>query len=102
MGEMCTSIRHLKIKKKNYLSASLSVCLYVLKVEEEVGLVAGEEQEEADLVRTVMEVEVGGAQGLLAQFEPLLVAVVGNPSKYPNERLQTAASLALGKFMMIR
>lgn len=56
---------------------------------------------EAELMRRVCEVEVGG-EGLLAMYEPLLVAVVTNPSKYPHPALQTSAALALAKFMLIR
>ena len=49
-----------------------------------------------------MDVEVSGGDGFLLVFEPLLVSVVANPSKYPCQQLQTAAVLALAKFMLMR
>ena len=64
--------------------------------------VGGSDEQEADFVRKVMETEVGGAGGMLAAFEPLIVCVVSNPSKYACEGLQTAAALSLSKFMLIR
>ena len=71
-------------------------------VEDEMGLAgAAAEDIEADLVRKVCEFEVGGV-GLLSWFEPIIVAVVTNPSKYPCPTLQASASLALAKFMLIR
>ena len=57
---------------------------------------------EAELMRKVCETEVGGAAGMLACFEPLIVAVVTNPSNYPCPALQASAALALAKFMLIR
>ena len=70
--------------------------------EEEMGLSgAAADDTDAELMRRVCEVEVGG-EGLLAMFEPLLVAVVTNPSKYPNPAVQTSGALALAKFMLIR
>ena len=57
---------------------------------------------EAELMRKVCETEVGGAAGILACFEPLIVAVVTNPSNYPCPALQASAALALAKFMLIR
>ena len=69
--------------------------------EEELGLMGNDEQE-VDLVHKVMETEVGGAAGMLAVFEPLLVCITTNPSKFPCTKLQTAAALSLSKFMLIR
>ena len=63
---------------------------------------ASAEDADADLVRRVCELEVGGAGGLLAVFEPLIVAVVTNPSKYGCRVLQTSAVLTLAKYMLIR
>ena len=57
---------------------------------------------EAELIKKILEIEVGGAGGLLATFEPLIVGVVSNPSKYSCPTLQTSACLALAKYMMIR
>lgn len=68
---------------------------------EELGVGGGEEQE-ADLVHQVMETEVGGAGGMLATFEPLIVHIVSNPTKFSCDRIQTSAALALSKLMLIR
>lgn len=70
------------------------------ELEEELGIGGGDEQE-ADFVRKVMETEVG-AGGMLAAFEPLIVCVVSNPSKYNCDVLQSTAALSLSKFMLIR
>jgi len=71
-------------------------------VDEDLGLAAGGEDQEVDVIRRVMEVEVSGSEGFLLVFEPLLVSVVGNHNKYPCQQLQTAAVLALAKFMLMR
>ena len=60
------------------------------------------DESDAELIKKVLEIEVGGAGGLLATFEPLIVGVVSNPSKYVCPVLQTAACLALAKYMLIR
>ena len=73
----------------------------MVQVDEELALGSGDDYE-VDLMRRVLEEEVGGGNGLLAVFEPLLVAIIRNPSRYPCVQLQTAASLALAKFMLIR
>ena len=57
---------------------------------------------EAELMRKVCETEVGGVAGMLTCFEPLIVTVVTNPSKYPCPALQASAALTLAKFMLIR
>ena len=71
------------------------------ELEEELGLAGGEEQV-TELVRRVMETEVGGSGGMLAVFEPLVICIVGNPNKFPCDKLQTSATLALSKFMLVR
>ena len=60
------------------------------------------DESDVELIKKVLEVEVGGASGLLATFEPLIVDVVSNPSKYSCPALQTAACLSLAKFMLMR
>ena len=60
------------------------------------------DESDAELIKKVLEAEVGGASGLLATFEPLLVGIVSNPSKYSCPALQTTACLALAKFMLMR
>lgn len=55
-----------------------------------------------ELVKRVLEREVGGASGLLATFEPLLVEILVNPTKYPSADLSNSAALALAKFMLVR
>ena len=72
-------------------------------LEDEMGLTgAAADDIETELMRKVCETEVGGAAGMLACFEPLIVAVVTNPSNYPCPALQASAALALAKFMLIR
>ena len=63
---------------------------------------ASADDTDAELIRRVLETEVGGAGGLLVIFEPLIVGVVSNPSKYDCPALQTSACLALAKYMLIR
>lgn len=63
---------------------------------------ASADDTDAELIRKVLETEVGGAGGLLVTFEPLIVGVVSNPSKYDCSSLQTSACLALAKYMLIR
>lgn len=71
-------------------------------IEEEMGLAgAAADDAEAELMRRVCEIEVGEG-GLLGWFEPLIVAVVTNPSRYPFPALQASAALTLAKFMLIR
>ncbi len=62
---------------------------------------AAADDAEAELIRKVCETEVGGS-GMLTAFEPLIVTVVTNPSKYPSASLQASATLALAKYMLIR
>lgn len=39
---------------------------------------------------------------MLAEFAPLVVAVCSNPGEYDHKELQTAATLALAHFMLVR
>ncbi len=55
-----------------------------------------------ELVKRVLEGEVGGAPGLLATFEPLIVEVLVNPTKYQSADLSNSAALTLAKLMLIR
>lgn len=55
-----------------------------------------------ELIKRVLDGEVGGTSGLLATFEPLIMEILANPTKYPNVGLSNSAVLALGKFMLIR
>ena len=63
---------------------------------------ASADDTDAELIKKILETEVGGAGGLLVTFEPLIVGVVTNPSKYSCPVLQTSACLTLAKYMMIR
>ena len=56
---------------------------------------------EAELIRKVCTEEVCD-RGLLGALLPLVVAVVTKPSLYPSLQLQTAATLALSKYMLVR
>ena len=70
------------------------------ELEEELG-VGGGEDHDAEFVRKVLDTEVGSA-GMLAGFQPLIVAVVSNPNNFPCCQLQTAAATALSKVMLLR
>ncbi|XP_053379231.1 condensin complex subunit 1-like [Mercenaria mercenaria] len=71
-------------------------------IEEEMGLAgAAAEDAESEYIRKICECEVVTGNTLLAAFGPLLEAVCSNHQKYPDQELQTAASLALAKFMMV-
>ncbi|XP_071110071.1 condensin complex subunit 1-like [Haliotis cracherodii] len=71
-------------------------------MEDEMGLAgAAAEDTESEYIRRICEMEIVSGAGLLSEFEPLLVAVCSSPSKYPDQQLQTAASLALAKFMTV-
>jgi condensin complex subunit 1 len=97
-------------------------------MEEELGLVGGAtaDDTEAELIRNICEMELlDGKKNccvttpleiaypqprvvlpigkqVLAAFVPLLLKVCNNPGLYSNPDLSAAASLALGKFCMIR
>ncbi|XP_036311348.1 condensin complex subunit 1 isoform X1 [Pipistrellus kuhlii] len=71
-------------------------------MEEEMGLVgATADDTEAELIRSICEMELLGGEQMLAAFVPLLLKVCNNPGLYSNPELCAAASLALGKFCMI-
>ncbi|XP_049738227.1 condensin complex subunit 1 [Elephas maximus indicus] len=71
-------------------------------MEEELGLVgATADDTEAELIRSICEMELLDGKQVLAAFVPLLLKVCNNPGLYSNPDLSAAASLALGKFCMI-
>ncbi|XP_016077325.1 PREDICTED: condensin complex subunit 1 isoform X1 [Miniopterus natalensis] len=71
-------------------------------MEEEMGLVgATADDTEAELIRSICEMELLGGEQILAAFVPLLLKVCNNPGLYSNPELCAAASLTLGKFCMI-
>ncbi|XP_068932976.1 condensin complex subunit 1, partial [Petaurus breviceps papuanus] len=71
-------------------------------MEEELGLVgASADDTEAELIRSICEMELLDGKQLLSAFVPLLLKVCNNPGLYSDPTLSTAASLALGKFCMI-
>ncbi|XP_058414929.1 condensin complex subunit 1 isoform X1 [Diceros bicornis minor] len=71
-------------------------------MEEEMGLVgATADDTEAELIRSICEMELLDGKQILAAFVPLLLKVCNNPGLYSNPELSVAASLALGKFCMI-
>ena len=55
-----------------------------------------------ELVRKVLEKELGGEDRLLATYEPLIVEILSNPTKYPCPELSNSAALALAKYMLVR
>uniref|UniRef100_A0A2K6V8B9 Condensin complex subunit 1 n=1 Tax=Saimiri boliviensis boliviensis TaxID=39432 RepID=A0A2K6V8B9_SAIBB len=71
-------------------------------MEEELGLVwATADDTEAELIRSICEMELLDGKQTLAAFVPLLLKVCNNPGLYSNPDLSAAALLALGKFCMI-
>ncbi|GFR65797.1 condensin complex subunit 1 [Elysia marginata] len=56
---------------------------------------------EAEFVKKICEMEILNGVGLLSGFCPLLIAVCSNSSKFSDPELQTAASMALAKFMIV-
>ncbi|CAL4065931.1 unnamed protein product, partial [Meganyctiphanes norvegica] len=71
-------------------------------IEEEMGLTgAVADDMEAEYIRNVCETEIITGDNLLSFIRPLIWSVCSNPSKYPDPGLQTAATLALSKFMMV-
>ncbi|XP_074050547.1 condensin complex subunit 1 isoform X2 [Macrotis lagotis] len=71
-------------------------------MEEELGLVgASADDTEAELIRSICEMELLDGRQLLSAFVPLLLKICNNPGLYSDPTLSTAASLALGKFCMI-
>ncbi|XP_007935285.1 condensin complex subunit 1 [Orycteropus afer afer] len=71
-------------------------------MEEELGLVgATADDTEAEIIRSICEMELLDGKQVLAAIVPLLLKVCNNPGLYSNPDLSAAASLALGKFCMI-
>ncbi|OWF35443.1 condensin complex subunit 1-like [Mizuhopecten yessoensis] len=71
-------------------------------IEEELGLAgAAAEDAEAEYIRKVCERDIVTGKTLLGALAPVIVAVCTNQAKYSDPELQTAASLALSKFMMV-
>lgn len=71
-------------------------------VEDELGVGgAVAEDAEAEYIRKVCEHEIVTGQNLLSIFAPVAVLICSNPTKYKNVELQSAASLALSKFMLV-
>ena len=75
-------------------------------LEEEMGL-HGAEAEDVELifVESVINQRVAmsakGSPSVLAQLLPMIILVLKDPAKYPDEQLQLACSLALVKFMLL-
>ncbi|XP_075408284.1 condensin complex subunit 1-like isoform X2 [Tenrec ecaudatus] len=71
-------------------------------MEEELGLVgATADDTEAELIRSICELELLEGKQVLAAFVPLLLKVCNSPGVYGNPDLSAAAALALGKFCMV-
>ncbi|GFO08346.1 hypothetical protein PoB_003485100 [Plakobranchus ocellatus] len=73
------------------------------EIEEDMALAGGASADdaEAEFVKKICETEILNGQGLLSDFCPLLIAVCSNSSKFPDPELQTAASMALARFMIV-
>ncbi|GAB1602175.1 hypothetical protein Ahia01_000496400 [Argonauta hians] len=71
-------------------------------VEDESGITgATAEDDEAEYVRQVCELQVLSGDGLLGSVAPLVQSICHQQSKYHNPELQAAASLTLSKMMLI-
>ncbi|CAB4020158.1 condensin complex subunit 1-like isoform X1 [Paramuricea clavata] len=72
-------------------------------LEDEMGLTgATAEDAEAEYIKKICDHEiVTGGNNLLSLLGSLIVAVCNNPAKYSDLQVQTAASLALSKFMLV-
>ncbi|XP_074654081.1 condensin complex subunit 1-like isoform X2 [Tubulanus polymorphus] len=71
-------------------------------IEDELGLAGGAEEDvEAEYIRKICEEDLISGDNLLALFQPIIVAVCSNPSKYSDPDLQSSAALALAKFMLV-
>jgi condensin complex subunit 1 len=70
---------------------------------EEIGLEgAAAEDTEAETIRQICETEIVTGKNLLSVVRPLVVMVCAQPSKYPDQQLRMAATLALSRFMAVR
>nr|XP_044995665.1 condensin complex subunit 1 isoform X1 [Jaculus jaculus]XP_044995666.1 condensin complex subunit 1 isoform X1 [Jaculus jaculus] len=71
-------------------------------MEEELGLTgATADDTEAELIRSICEVELLDGKQVLAAFVPLVLKVCSSPGLYSSPDLCAAASLALGKLCMV-
>lgn len=80
-----------------------AVTMDTSKDEEELALAgASGDDPVIELVKRVLSEEVGGVSGLLAVYEPLIVEILVNPTKYNSAELSNSAVLALAKYMLLR
>ncbi|XP_072182852.1 condensin complex subunit 1 isoform X1 [Excalfactoria chinensis] len=71
-------------------------------MEEELGLVgASADDTEAELIRSICEIELLDEKHLFSAFVPLVLKICNNPGLYSDPALRAAAALALGKVCMI-
>ncbi|KAF6340002.1 non-SMC condensin I complex subunit D2 [Rhinolophus ferrumequinum] len=100
-GELCRR-RVLREEREHKTKESKENVSTETTMEEEMGLVgATADDMEAELIRSICEMELLDGKQILAAFVPLLLKVCNNPGLYSNPELCVAASLALGKFCMI-
>jgi condensin complex subunit 1 len=72
-------------------------------MDEEMGLAgAAAEDAESEYIRKICEGDLVNGENFLAILQPVLVTICNNPKKYCDPDLQTAATLALAKFMLVR
>eukprot|EP00088_Acartia_fossae_P034161 TRINITY_DN3502_c0_g1_i7.p1 TRINITY_DN3502_c0_g1~~TRINITY_DN3502_c0_g1_i7.p1 ORF type:complete len:851 (-),score=279.90 TRINITY_DN3502_c0_g1_i7:275-2503(-) len=70
--------------------------------DDDMGIVGAEADDaEAEFIQQVTEKEILTGDSMLAQFEPLLVAICSNHAKFPDKDTRCAAALALCKFMLM-
>ena len=62
---------------------------------------AAAEDMEAEIIRRVCNEEVCGS-GMLGALLPIIITVLSKPKQFPSEYLQTSATLALSKYMIVR
>lgn len=69
--------------------------------EDEMGVAAAADDAEAEHLQHMCEQDLVMGTSLLASYAPLISTVVRNPQSFADEQLQTAATLALCKYMCI-
>ena len=90
-------------KKGRYIIYIIIYCpLQDTNDNDDIGLSSATDEDiEAELFKKVLHNEVCGS-GLLGSLLPLLVTVVTKPGVYSSLQLQSAATLALSKYMLLR
>jgi len=89
-------------KGKSRKSSSTKNARQEAEMEEDAALAgASAEDTEAEFIRRLCEAELLSDDNFLSAFPPVIIAVCTNTEKFGDQDLQTAASLALARFMII-